>query len=249
MKKHIPNCITLLNLSAGVIAILFATQNHLEEAAYFVFLGIILDFFDGFLARLLKVQSELGVQLDSMADMVTSGVVPGIVMFQLLLNTGSDWNVVNYLSNFPAVNYVPFLGIMLTLAAGYRLAKFNIDDRQDHDFIGMPTPALALFVLSLPLISVHGSQDWAISLVENPYFLVIVTLLGSYLMNCNLPLFSLKFHSILLKDNWEKFLFMLVSIILILVFQITAVPIIIIFYIFLSMVHNLVEQKTRLHAL
>ena len=249
MKKHIPNCITLLNLTAGVIAILFASQNHLEQAAYFVFLGIIFDFFDGFVARLLKVQSQLGVQLDSMADMVTSGVVPGIVMFQLLLNSDADWSMTNYLSNFPNMNYVPFLGILLTLSAGYRLAKFNIDDRQDLDFIGLPTPALSLFVLSLPLISIHETQIWVLRLVRNPLFLIGTTLLGSFLMNANLSLFSLKFYNYTLKDNWEKYLFLLISIILMLVLQITAVPIIIVTYILLSVLNNLVVAKIKLHAL
>jgi len=249
MKKHIPNLITLLNLASGVIAILFATQNHLEQAAYFVFLGIILDFFDGLVARLLHVQSELGVQLDSLADMVTSGVVPGIVMFQLLQNAESDWSMTNYLSNFPDINYVPFLGIILILAAAFRLAKFNIDDKQDVDFIGLPTPAIALFVLSLPLISIHGAQNWAILLVRNPYFLVATTILGSILMNCKLSLFSLKFYTFSFRENWEKYLFLLISIILILSLQITAVPIIIVVYVILSMLNNLVERKLKSRAL
>lgn len=245
MKNHIPNFITLLNLASGTIAILFASQNHLEQAAYFVFLGIVFDFFDGFVARLMHVQSELGVQLDSLADMVTSGVVPGIVMFQLLRNTDTDWNMTNYLSNFREMSFLPFLGIIITLSAAYRLAKYNIDDRQDHDFIGLPTPALALFVLSLPLIFVFGTQAWAINLVKNPTFLIITTILGSILMNCNLPLFSLKFSNYSIKENWEKYLFLIISILLLVLLQISAVPIIIIVYILLSVGNNLFKKRTK----
>jgi len=243
MKKHIPNFITLLNLASGVIAILFATQNNLELAAYFIFLGIIFDFFDGFVARLLHAQSELGVQLDSLADVVTSGVAPGIVMFQLLRNADADWSMTDYLAHFKEINFLPFLGIVLTLAAAYRLAKFNIDDRQNHDFIGLPTPALTLFVVSLPLISIYGTHEWAMNLVKDPYFLIVTTILGSILMNTNLRLFSLKFANYSLKDNWVKYLFLAITLLLIILLQISAIPIIIIVYILLSVGKNLFGNK------
>ncbi len=245
MKKHIPNFITLLNLSSGVIAILFATQNQLEYAAYFVFLGIIFDFFDGFVARLLHEQSELGVQLDSLADVVTSGVAPGIVMFQLLRNTDSDWEMLDYLKSFREMDFLPFLGIVITLAAAYRLANFNIDDKQSHDFIGLPTPAFTSFIMSLPLISNYSTFEWSMNLVKDQYFLIVVTLLGSILMNSNLSLFSLKFTSFNLKENSVKFLFLLVSIVLFLTLKVTAIPLIIIFYIALSVGNNLVGKNTK----
>ncbi len=245
MKKHIPNFITLLNLSSGVIAILFATQNQLEYAAYFVFLGIIFDFFDGFVARLLNEQSELGVQLDSLADVVTSGVAPGIVMFQLLRNADSDWEILDYLKKFKEMDFIPFLGILVTLAAAYRLANFNIDDRQSHDFIGLPTPAFTLFIMSLPLISSYSTFEWSMNLVEDQYFLIVVTLLGSLLMNSNISLFSLKISSFALKANTVKLLFLLVSIALFITLKVTAIPLIIIFYIVLSVGNNLVGKKTK----
>lgn len=244
MKKHFPNFITLLNLASGVIAILFASQNYLELAAYFVFFGIIFDFLDGFVARLLHAQSELGVQLDSLADMVTSGVVPGIVMFQLLRNADADWSMTNYLSDFKDIDYLPFLGIVITLAAAYRLAKFNIDDRQDHDFIGLPTPALTLFIVSLPLISIYGTHEWVMNLVKDPYFLIVTTILGSILMNVNMRLFSMKFTNFSFKDNWIKYLFLALTILLILFSQISAVPIIIITYVILSVLYNFFGSKS-----
>lgn len=135
MKKHIPNLITLGNLFCGTIATIFAVQANYEFAALFVVFGIVFDFFDGFAARLLNVSGELGKQLDSLADMVTSGVVPGIIMYHLLDNDSSE------------VSALKYIGLLLTLGACYRLAKFNIDTRQSDSFIGLPTPAMCLFVI------------------------------------------------------------------------------------------------------
>ncbi len=246
MKKYIPNLITQLNLTAGLIAILFATQNQLDYAAYFVFFGIFLDFFDGFIARILHKESEIGVQLDSLADMVTSGVVPGIVMFQLLHKADTDWLMVDYLSNFKEITFLPFLALILPLAAAYRLAKFNVDDRDDHDFIGLPTPALALFVVSLPLISIYGKHEWAVNMVNGTYFLIVTTILGSILMISELSLFSLKFSNFSLKNNLVKYLFLVLAILLLLVLQISALPIIIIVYILVSIGNNLVGKKEQI---
>jgi len=243
MKKHIPNLITLLNLASGIIAILFAIQDQLEYAAYFVFLGIIFDFFDGFVARILGVQSELGVQLDSLADVVTSGVAPGIVMFQLLHNVDTDWLMTDYLHPSKDINFLPFVGIIVSLAAAYRLAKFNIDNRQHYGFIGLPTPAFSIFIVSLPLVSSYGNHEWAMHLVKNHYFLIVVVLLGSYLMNSNLALFSLKFSNYQFKENAVKYIFIVLTIILLAVLKVTAIPFLIILYILVSTANNLVAKK------
>ena len=159
IKNYIPNLITLLNLFCGCIAVIFAVHNNFVAAAVFVFLGIFFDFFDGLLARKLNVQSELGLQLDSLADMVTSGLVPGIVMFKLIslssnapeMITQDDWSADFSLKN---LNIAPLalIGLFVTLASAYRLAKFNLDDEQQTYFKGLPTPANALLILSLPLI-------------------------------------------------------------------------------------------------
>lgn len=245
MKKHIPNFITLLNLLSGVIAIVLATQNQLEFAAYFVFAGIIFDFFDGFFARILHVKSDLGVQLDSLADMVTSGVAPGIVMFQLLRNASSDWHMADYFTDFKEMNFLPFLGLLITLAAAYRLAKFNIDDRQDHDFIGLPTPALTLFVVSLPLISIYGNQEWTMSMVKDSYFLIATTLLGSFLMNSELSMFSLKLSSLSIKDNWIQYILLAFSILFMIWLHIAAIPFIILLYIVLCITASFKGNKEK----
>ena len=151
MKRHIPNFITLLNLFCGSIAVIFAVNGDMKLTALFVFLGIFFDFFDGLLARKLDVHSELGLQLDSLADMVTSGLVPGLVMFYLLKLGNPDT------SSFSA--YLPYVGLLITLASAYRLANFNIDDNQTDSFIGLPTPANTLLILSLPLIMEFQNND------------------------------------------------------------------------------------------
>ena len=178
IKKHIPNLFTLGNLFCGLIALLFVFHGNFEATAFFVLLGIVFDFFDGFLARILKVSGELGKQLDSLADMVTSGVVPGFVMFHLLENILKEKQNISIngleleelLSN--EVGYLPYVGFILTLAACYRLAKFNIDTRQTDSFIGLPTPAMTLFVVSLPIIHQYTEIEIVKALLENNYFLL-----------------------------------------------------------------------------
>ncbi|WP_394336877.1 CDP-alcohol phosphatidyltransferase family protein [Aureibaculum marinum] len=245
--------ITLLNLLSGVIAVMFAANNDLVTAAIFVLLGIFFDFFDGLVARLLKVQSELGLQLDSLADVVTSGVVPGIVMFQLLLRSvnqnsfeASFFDSATMMTwvgfKFKTIQLVPFIGLLLTLAAAYRLAKFNLDKRQTTSFIGLPTPAMALFVLSLPIILAFSNIVSIINLISNSYFLIGITLFFSYLMNVELPLFSLKFKNFSLKNNSIELVFLLISLVLIISFKFVSIPIIILMYIMLSILKNSVQK-------
>ncbi|MDG2194783.1 MAG: CDP-alcohol phosphatidyltransferase family protein [Polaribacter sp.] len=235
IKKHLPNLLTLGNLLCGTIAVIFAVQEDFLSAALFVVLGIIFDFFDGFVARLLKVSGELGKQLDSLADMVTSGVVPGIVMFQLLKN--------NPVTEVVSLNYLPYIGLLLTLAACYRLATFNLDTRQTDSFIGLPTPAMSLFVIALPLISMYTDNEFFIGLVQNKEFLIAVTLVLSYLMNAEIPLFSLKFKNFGLKENKLKFFFLLASIALIVSLKVLAIPLVIVLYVLLSVGSNLNKKK------
>ncbi len=243
MKKHIPNTITLLNLASGIIALLFSSQNQLEYAAYFVILGIIFDFFDGFFARILQVKSDLGLQLDSLADMVTSGVAPGFILFQLLLHTITDESIGYYLQHLNELGYLPFVSILIPLGAAYRLANFNIDTRQTTSFIGLPTPALTLFIISLPLLSKYGTYQWAMDLVTDSYFLVVVSLLGSIMMNSKFSLFSLKISDYKSKENRIKYLFIIGAAILLVTLQVTAIPLIILFYITLSVLNNLTNQS------
>ncbi len=245
MKKHIPNLITLLNLLCGCIAILFAVNGKLDYAAYFVFAGIFFDFFDGLAARTLNVQSELGLQLDSLADMVTSGVVPGIVMFQLLnksMDTGYSLLEITTIDALVA-NAIPLLGFLIILSSGYRLANFNIDAGQKDGFIGLPTPANALLILSFPLLLLYQDNIAIEELILNKWFLLGITLLSTYLLNAKIPLFALKFKTWDFKSNAFRYLFLIASVIGLIVLQFSAIPIIIIGYVVVSMVMNVTSNN------
>jgi len=245
MKKHIPNLITLLNLFCGCIAILFAVHNRFELVALFVFLGIIFDFFDGLAARLLDVKSELGLQLDSLADMVTSGVVPGLVMFKLLeMSLSNGWETSGVLSDSLEIsNLWPLLGFVITLASGYRLAKFNVDENQTDSFIGLPTPANALLIISLPLILFYHNNDLLNTMILNPWFLIGLTFISAFLLNANLPLFALKFKNWSFVGNEIRYLFLIISGILLATLHYLAVPAIIVFYVLLSVGHRIQHKN------
>lgn len=250
MKKHIPNLITLLNVFCGCVAVIFAVMNRMELAALFVFLGIIFDFFDGLAARVLKVQSDLGLQLDSLADMITSGLVPGIVMYQLLgMAVYGGWNADQAIhmgaSGKLSVLPLPFLGFVITLASAYRLAKFNLDENQATSFIGLPTPANALLILSLPLILLYQNNDILNSIILNQWFLIGLTFLSAYLLNSKIKLFALKFKNWSFKDNALRYTFLFVSFVLLATLKFLAVPAIIGFYIMSSVVNEIGERKSK----
>ena len=251
MKSQIPNLFTLLNLLSGMIAVVMAATDELVTAAFFVFLGIFFDFFDGFFARKFEVVGELGKQLDSLADMVTSGVVPAIVMFQLMLYaTKGQWfmelscetgNWREYSDTY--YYFLPFSGLLIAPAAAYRLANFNIDERQSSSFIGLPTPAFAIFVVSLPLILFYSENIFFSSLLKNFNVLLCITLLGSYAMNAELPLFSLKFRNYRWKDNEMKYIFLAATVCMLILLKSVAVPLIIFLYVLLSILDNRIKKN------
>jgi CDP-diacylglycerol--serine O-phosphatidyltransferase len=238
IKKHIPNSITLLNLLCGCIAMVFVTNSDFEMAFYFVCLGIFLDFFDGFFARLLKVSGPLGLQLDSLADMVTSGVVPGYVMFFMLSNSQHE---------ISASPILPYLGFIITLGSCYRLAVFNIDTRQTNSFIGLPTPANALFILSLPLVLKYSDSLITLEILTSQWVLLIITLFSAYILNAEIPLFSLKVKKFSFKHNALQIGFLFLSFLLLFFFQYAGIPLIIISYVLLSIVSNkfLLDEKKK----
>ncbi len=234
MKKHIPNTITLLNLFCGCIALVFVTESNFEMAFFFVSLGIFLDFFDGFFARLFKVSGELGLQLDSLADMVTSGVVPGFVMFWMLKQAQNPVD---------ANQIIPFLGFIITLGSCYRLANFNVDTRQTDSFIGLPTPANALFILSLPLVLKHSNSLVLLEILSNYWILLAITLFSAYILNAEIPLFSLKIKDFTFKKNALQIVFLSLCVLLLVFFQYLAIPLIIITYVLLSIINNKFLKK------
>ncbi|WP_396198924.1 CDP-alcohol phosphatidyltransferase family protein [Flavobacterium sp.] len=243
IKKHIPNTITLFNLLAGLLALIHAFNGNYNEAFSLVCLGIFFDYWDGFFARIWKVQSPIGLQLDSLADMVTSGVVPGLVMYKMLADIQENQSQYNLTEDTYYMGVVPYLGFLITLASCYRLAKFNVDTRQTDSFIGLPTPANALLIMSIPMIQFHSEFEWLVDFLSNPYVLVGVTVLSSYLLNAEIPLFSLKVKSF----SWEKYkiqvVFLIISLILIVLLEFIAIPIIILLYVILSVLNNTIHKK------
>lgn len=220
MKKHIPNALTCANLFSGCIGVVFAFKGDLNIAAYAVLISGICDFFDGFAARLLHVKSPIGKELDSLADMVSFGFLPGVVMFQLL--SQSDFSS----------PYLPYLGFMMTIFSALRLAKFNIDTRQTEDFIGLNTPMNTLFIVSLPFI-----QKDHPALIGSSVLLVAITVIMSFLLTSEIRIFSLKFSSFKWEPNKIKFIFLILSAILVAFLQFAAVPFVLVLYIALSLLH------------
>ncbi len=237
--RSIPNFFTSLNLLCGSIAILAALEGELVHSSYLVFLGVIFDYLDGFSARYLKKYSEFGKQLDSLADMVTFVVVPGLIMLQLLRNYNADF--------IHQIGYLQYLPLLIIIFSALRLAKFMIDTRQKINFIGLPTPANALYICSLPLILLY--DRWQITnLITHPMVLLITTVILSYLLICELPLFSLKFSSFRWADNKLRFSFLIISLLLLLVLFYTAIPIIIILYILISAIagrREILQQRNQ----
>ncbi|MFD1601657.1 CDP-alcohol phosphatidyltransferase family protein [Flavobacterium artemisiae] len=234
IKKQIPNLITLINLFCGCVAIVFVSRDNYLMAFFMVCLGIFFDFFDGFFARLFKVSSPLGLQLDSLADMVTSGVTPGYVMYSMFANSGHE------LGTSPAI---PFLGFIITLGSCYRLANFNVDTRQTDSFIGLPTPANALFILSLPLVISFSDSLMILEILTNQWVLLLITLCSAYILNAEIPLFALKIKKFNFKDNVLQIVFLVVCILMVVLLQYLAIPLIIAFYVLLSIINNMFLKK------
>ncbi|MFH0867415.1 MAG: CDP-diacylglycerol--serine O-phosphatidyltransferase [Bacteroidota bacterium] len=232
MKKHLANFITSLNLLCGCIGIGLLFNSDIISAAYFIFIAAIFDFLDGFIAKQLHAQSAFGKELDSLADVVSFGVLPGLIMFVLLNLCYEDeegWQ-----------QYLPYTSFLIPVFSALRLAKFNTDDRQAENFIGLPTPANAIFIASIPFIILNGNEyhSFISGLFGNPGFLLILILILSFLLVSPLTLFSLKFKSFIWKENNFRIIFLIVSVILLLIFQFLAIPLIIAIYIFLSLIQN-----------
>lgn len=195
--RHIPNLITLTNLLFGCLGLIFAAWGDFQAAAYCIMLAAVCDFFDGFAARLLKAASPIGKDLDSLADVVSFGVLPGLMLFQLS-------------ASVPGIQALEYAVLLLPLLSALRLARFNNDSRQSDKFIGLPTPASALLVAALFVWLGKDGQDWMESL--NKLHLAVGTLGLSLLLNAPLPLFALKFKSFGWQQNKLIYLFLLFSV-------------------------------------
>ena len=239
IRRNIPNAITCGNLLCGCLAIVRAFEGNLVWAAYLVGIAAVLDFFDGFTARLLHVSSPIGKDLDSLADMVTFGVVPGVVMFQLLKVSTL------LITHQPIWLYMPYIAFLIPVFSGIRLAKFNNDVRQTESFIGVNTPANSMLICSLPLIIGTGekSESALAAFILNPYLLIGITIVMSFLLVSELPIFSFKFKSFGWAGNEIRFIFLAISLLLLVSLQFISIPLIIVLYIFMSMINNFLTKN------
>ncbi|MBQ8594128.1 MAG: CDP-diacylglycerol--serine O-phosphatidyltransferase [Bacteroidaceae bacterium] len=225
ITRHIPNAVTCCNLFAGCIASVYALQGDYQTAILFIILGAVFDFFDGMLARLLDARSPIGKDLDSLADDVSFGFAPAAIVFSLF----KEVRVPEFMSGIADI--IPYTAFLIAVFSALRLAKFNIDPRQTTSFIGLPTPANALFWGSL----VVGGYDFLVSEDFNALYLLGLVALTSWLLVAEIPMFSLKFKNLSWSDNKIRFLFLLGCLPLILVLGLGSLAAIIIWYAFLSL--------------
>ena len=221
MKKHIPNILTLCNLLSGIIGITLVFENELLYASIGIWIGAVFDFFDGFAARFVKADSLLGKQLDSLADMVTFGLLPSFIVYQLFLNTTD-------------IKIWASLAFLIALFSALRLAKFNIDERQTSDFIGLNTPASAIFISALPYYADSAHYSYFIT----PLLLSIITVAISFLMVSEIRFFSFKIKNLTwAKDKWRINL-LAIAVVLFFILQVLSLPLIIILYLLFSLADN-----------
>ena len=228
ITKHIPNTITCLNLFSGCVACVMAFQGEYFNAALFIYLAAFFDFLDGMMARALKAYSDIGKELDSLADGISFGMAPGIILFSWLCGITSEISL-----------YLPYIAFFIPVFSALRLAKFNVDTRQTNSFIGLPTPANAIFIASL--ISLH-TQSCLTNILSNVWVITALILILSFLLVSELPMFSLKFKNLTWKDNKTCYIFLAISIALLAIFQLTAIPLIIILFILMSLLLHLFNR-------
>ena len=224
MKKHIPNFITCLNLFSGCVASYLAFKGNYEGAFIAILLAAVFDFMDGFAARLLKAYSAMGKELDSLADMISFGLAPGAIVFSFLTDTGTN-------------EWLPFVGFLIPVFSGLRLAKFNIDDRQSSSFLGLPVPANAIFWAGL----IYSFSPF---LMNNVWFLFILIALFCFFLVSEIPMFSLKFKNVSWKENQNQYLFLIGCGVILAIFQLSAFALIISWYIASSVGIN-ISRKFR----
>jgi CDP-diacylglycerol--serine O-phosphatidyltransferase len=241
IKDHIPNFITLLNLFAGLLSIYYGMIDELQFAGMMIFVAAVFDFFDGFAARLLNAKSEIGIQLDSLADMVSFGVAPAFILFHTI-----EFSI--ELTGISTWEYLPFTAFIIPLFAALRLAKFNIDEEQQTSFIGMPTPAVAILLASFPIIimvCLADNKGLYYDIVTNPYFLAGVAIVSSFLMVSKIPMFALKFTSVSWAENQTRYIFIILSVFLIFLLKLAAIPLIILLYLLISIVFILFNFENK----
>ncbi len=261
--RNIPNFFTSANLFCGLSAIILSYEgsHSLMYAGYFIYMAAVFDFFDGFSARALKASSKIGKELDSLADMVSFGVAPAMILFAVLK---SSMHIEQFSFSLPISNILVLLSPMLiAIFSAIRLAKFNIDDRQKEVFLGIATPVCAMLIAAIPLIWNFNTSDLILfpALDKNTYFFVGAMMLGTYIVKpmvivclsivlsvllvAEIPMFSLKFKSYNFEDNKLKYFFLIVSALLFAVIQVLAIPIIFVLYITFSIFDNILDKSIK----
>jgi CDP-diacylglycerol---serine O-phosphatidyltransferase len=229
MIKQIPNALTLLNVFCGSCALVSIQNGQYTEGCFFLVISLIADFFDGFAARLLNVKSEMGKELDSLADMVSFGVVPGMILYKLIKT--------NSLASSLDHSYLPLLAFIVTAFSCYRLAKFNLDTRQTTDFIGLATPANTLFYIGLLLIK-QNELDGLEVIVSNTSFLYALIPLSSFLLVSEIPMFSFKFKGLGWAGNEIRYIFAASAVVLLLLMREAAISLLVVVYVLMNIVFN-----------
>lgn len=224
MKRYIPNTITCLNLFSGCLGIVWAFEHQLLWAAYAIVASALFDFLDGMVARLLKAYSAIGKELDSLADVVSFGVLPSVIAFQLIKDVE------------PANSLLPYSAFIIAVFSALRLAKFNVDTRQSEHFIGLPTPANALLWASLPFI-INDSPEFAVAL-HSSWKIVALVLFMSSLLVAELPLLALKFSSWKVKGNEFRYALIFLSLLFLFMLKFAGIPLILALYISLSIIQT-----------
>jgi len=223
LRKHLPNILTCCNLLCGSIGVVFIMENRGIPAAYFVWAAGLFDFFDGFVARAVKTTSLIGRELDSLADMVSFGLLPAIVMYKMIGDSTTDTTL-------------PFVAFMIAVFSALRLAIFNVDETQRDSFRGLNTPANTIFITSLPFVI--NSVPW----LQHTAVLVAITVIFSLMLVSPLTFFAFKFKNFTWADNKIRFTFLVLSVLLLALLQLAAIPLIILLYIGLSLGVRLVSK-------
>ena len=228
IKKNIPNLITLMNLLSGTLAILFILRDELVLGSLCITVALVLDFLDGFFARLLHAQTPIGEQLDSLADLVSFGLAPGYILWSLMR--------MNFLQEgISFSDLIPYTAFLIPVFSAIRLARFTIDSSQKYTFRGLPTPASAIFIGAIPLLLAEDNTSTVLQTIfSSPHALLIIAILISLLMVAPVSMLSLKFRDFSWKSNWLRYLLLITAILLIFFLGFAAFPVIILCYVLLS---------------
>lgn len=230
MRKYIPNCLSILNLISGAVGTVLALNGHLVSAAYCIFIGAFFDLLDGFVAKILGAQSLIGKQLDSLADLITFGMVPASIMYILI-------------KTYETCPYRPYAALFIVIFSAIRLAKFNIDSRQTDCFIGLPTPANAIAIATLPMILEQAKSPHLVDALTHPFVLPLLAIFFSYLLISNVGFIAFKFSGIGFQANKTRYFLIACLTLLVAILKIEGIFLGVWFYIFCSLfTKNRIDQ-------